>query len=430
MAKLLVFLFLFPGALLGGDKLFVVNSLDESLGWFDLREWTSNSHAATLGFLPNDIVAMADALCVVNSGDNNVQVIDPVTLQTLRFIELDEAVNPFAATGLDADRIAVTASISGTVSVINWRTGVVDTTFYAGVGPQFIDEIWQKLYVLCTGVAFPEFGNGVLKRYDSHTLELIDSLVVGINPQSMIVAWSEIQVLCTGNYDDIPGSVVVIDTTGGMSIDTVLNVGGSPISIALGTAPGIGSGWIAAGGWGDEGYVYQHNAVTHEILHDEDNPIVTGVGAVDIEPRGYDGGDLYVSCFSENQIQILNCWGVPSAEVETGAGPGALDIWIEPMSVDPEIMPIVGSFEVVSAYPNPFNGVVNLMLNAPARRDGAVTLYDIQGRQVAAVPVSAGETVIQWLPGGAAGQEVSAGIYFAKLFDQASTTTLKVIYLK
>ncbi|MBK6766891.1 MAG: T9SS type A sorting domain-containing protein [bacterium] len=412
------------------DRLFVVNSLDESLGWIELDDGASDPQAATLGFLPNDIVALRDALCVVNSGDNNVQVIDPVTLQTIRLIELSDAVNPFAAASLGGDKIVVTASLSGTVSIVDWRAGAVDTTFHVGVGPQFVSSIWGKLYVLCTGVEYPVFGSGVLKRYDAQTFEFIDSLVVGINPQSLISAWSEIQVLCTGNYDDVEGSVVIVDTTGGLSIDTVLQIGGSPISMTLGSAPGIGSGWIAAGGWADEGYVFQYNAVEHEILHDEGNPIVIGTGAVDVGSQGYVGGSLYVSCFNESVVQVLNCWGEPSLAIEMSAGPSALDIWFGPVAADPETAPLSGPFEVVNAYPNPFNGTLNLLLGAPALRSETLTIFDLLGREVGAIPVRAGETLVQWRPGAGAGQEVSAGIYFARLRSGGNQVPVKVVYLK
>ncbi|MCB9357147.1 MAG: hypothetical protein H6508_04375 [Calditrichaeota bacterium] len=414
-----------------GDKLFVVNSLDESLGWIDLETGESNQQAATLGFIPNDVVAFENALCVVNSGDNNIQVIDPVTMQTVRQIELDDAVNPFAATKVSGTKIAVSASLSGTVSIVDWSAGVVDTTFYVGTSPQFVDVAWGKLYVLCTGVEFPVFGNGVLKRYDLVTYELIDSLVVGVNPQSMFAAWFEVHVLCTGNYDDVEGSVVVIDVEGGLSIDTVLNVGGSPVSMVSGSAPGIGSGWIAAGGWGSEGYLYQYDAVEHEILHGSSNPLLTGVGAIDIVAQDYDGGSFFVSCFNQNTVEIRSCWGDLSETYEMSAGPSASALWEEPTASTPENPRLVPTdAALVSAYPNPFNGATTLELVLPMMRGEVVDLFDALGRKVAEVPVSPGQDRVIWAPGAFGNSEVSTGVYFARLRHAPGGNPLKVVYLK
>ncbi len=416
---------------MAGDKLFVVNSLDESLGWIDYYNGESNPHAATLGYIPNDIVAFPQALCVVNSGDNNIQIIDPITLQTIRVIELDGVVNPWGATIHGSTKIAVTASVSGTVSIVDWSAGVVDTTFYVGISPQYIEKVYGKLYVLCTGVEFPVFGNGVLKRYDVNTLAFIDSLVVGVNPQSMLAAWDEIHVLCTGNYDDIEGSVVIIDTAGVMEIESELFVGGAPISMGLGTAPGIASGWIAAGGWGTEGYVYQYNAIQHEILHGQDNPIVVGAGAVDIEANGYDSWPIYVSCFNDNIVQILSCWGDLAETYEMSSGPSAMDFWFSPSAVAPEIVESIPQhLQITSAYPNPFNGSVLLDWTGQLRTPNTIKIFDILGQTVGEMPIGAGSSWVNWMPRSAGGQEVAAGVYFARFADGNIGRPIRIVYLK
>lgn len=431
MKVTLVLLVIASTVAMAGDKLFVVNSLDESLGWIDCDNGESNPHAATLGYIPNDIVAFPHALCVVNSGDNNIQVIDPITLQTIRVIELDGAVNPWGLTAHGSTKVAVSASISGTVSIVDWSAGRVDTTFYVGVSPQYIDEVPGSLYVLCTGVEFPVFGNGVLKRYDANTLELIDSLVVGVNPQSMLTAWGEIHVLCTGNYDDIHGQVVIIDIAEEMEIESVLSVGGSPISMELATAPGIGSGWIAAGGWDTEGFLYQYNAVEHEILHGENNPIILGAGAVDVKSRGYDGSPIYVSCFNDNIVQMLSCWGDLVYSFDMNAGPSAMDIWPAPYAVEPDIgVGILQQLQISTAYPNPFNGSVMLEWGGMLRSPNRIQIIDILGRKVSEIAIGAGADRVAWVPGAGIVQEVAAGVYFARFESATMAQPIRIVYIK
>jgi hypothetical protein len=432
MIRVLICLLFSATAAFAVGMVYVVNSLDESLGWIDLTvgSFESDPHAATLGYIPNDVVASRDYLYVVNSGDNNVQVIDRHTFETMSVIELGEAVNPWAAATLDDGRLAVTATLSGTLSIVNPQLGTVDTTFYVGTAPQYVYELYDQIYVLCTGVEFPIFNPGVLKRYSSETLTLVDSVVVGVNPQSATFVWVgyfNAHVLCTGNYDDIDGSLYVVSLESTMALDTIVHVGGSPGAVAAQN----GTGWIAAGGWDTEGYLYRYNPYTYEFLNGFDNPIITGVGTTDVVQQGYVGGGIAVSCFGNGTVEYRDTYGDLQITFPMSAGASALDIWIHSDTDVPEPdVPISLGLELISAYPNPFNGVLNFKLESALYAPNLVEIYDVLGQQVGAIPVGEGETEVSWLPGAQNGKEVSAGIYFARLKNGVNAQPIRVVYLK
>lgn len=84
---------------------------------------------------------------------------------------------------------------------------------------------------------------------------------------------------------------------------------------------------------------------------------------------------------------------------------------------------------LVKAYPNPFNGQVNVNINLPAADRVEVGVYDVTGRLVATLAnesFAAGETQLSWTP-----SDLAAGVYLLRVRGiQTAPLTQKLVYVK
>ena len=82
----------------------------------------------------------------------------------------------------------------------------------------------------------------------------------------------------------------------------------------------------------------------------------------------------------------------------------------------------------LSAFPNPFNSAVNLVLELPTAEIVEIVAYDVTGREAARIEHGtrqAGRHVVTWTP-----QALASGIYFVRLESAEKTRIQKVMYLK
>jgi len=90
-------------------------------------------------------------------------------------------------------------------------------------------------------------------------------------------------------------------------------------------------------------------------------------------------------------------------------------------------LPVVGTFELLTSYPNPFNGMTTLDFMVGSAREISVTITDVLGREVYATQLenlTPGTHRLQWSPTGA------AGLYFARATSGSTTMTTKLLYVK
>jgi subtilisin family serine protease len=86
------------------------------------------------------------------------------------------------------------------------------------------------------------------------------------------------------------------------------------------------------------------------------------------------------------------------------------------------------SFELLTNYPNPFNSSTIIRFSGTAMENQTVDVYDIAGRLVNSIPFE-GKSSVTWDGTDRSGNEVSAGIYFAKVLGN-TTAVRKMLYLK
>jgi hypothetical protein len=88
---------------------------------------------------------------------------------------------------------------------------------------------------------------------------------------------------------------------------------------------------------------------------------------------------------------------------------------------------------LVSPSPNPSLGAVTLGFDLPRAGEASLVLYGVDGRRVRSLfagPASAGRTTLTWDGRDAAGREVAAGAYFARVTFSGEDRVGKVVRLR
>lgn len=101
---------------------------------------------------------------------------------------------------------------------------------------------------------------------------------------------------------------------------------------------------------------------------------------------------------------------------------------IPPENVDESATVTPGSFDLLSAYPNPFNSTVQLSFSLNANVNARLAIYNVSGREVAVIgdgKLSAGVHNVTWNA-----QDLPGGIYFARLTVGNESRILKLVYMK
>jgi len=104
------------------------------------------------------------------------------------------------------------------------------------------------------------------------------------------------------------------------------------------------------------------------------------------------------------------------------------EITITPTGIDDYTDTGLPSKISITAYPNPFNGSVNI--TAISDCESRLVLYDLLGREIRSYLVNAGENNIIWEATDENGQAFNSGIYFAKLSGASGSSVEKIVYLK
>ena len=105
----------------------------------------------------------------------------------------------------------------------------------------------------------------------------------------------------------------------------------------------------------------------------------------------------------------------------------------EILLLDLDESPILSSFALENAYPNPFNPTANIGYRLSKNSNIRIAVYDLIGNEVKTLvngKEHAGSKMIQWDATDQFGHGVSSGVYIYKLEAEGSIETKKMIYLK
>jgi hypothetical protein len=407
------------------NRLYVVQVLDESLARIDPGTGQVNSHLVDVGYGCNDVLAAGGRLYVTNSSLNTVQEIDLLTETTIHQLPTTGGVNPYASALINADTLAVTCWVTNNVILLRLSDGQSVAAFPVGSGPEGIVSHGGLFFVCVTGYLSPgNFAPGFVKVYNCHSLQLLDSIRVGINPQSAALDNAgRLHVVCTGDYANVAGEVDIVNLSD-FRVDTVLRVGGTPSSVSF-----AGDyAWVAAGGWGTEGYVYGYRLSNFTITSSSSNPVIVGSGATDVE--GLSDGSFFVSCFAQDRVEHRASNGSLLGTYLTSDGPGQMVLVASSNSVARQEVRLPHSAELLEAYPNPFNGTVRLRISSNTTNYSYINIYNIAGQMVSELPIMHGQNEILWSPIRHDGTSLSSSTYYAVLRGRAALTATRLVHVR
>lgn len=288
----------------------------------------------SVGKWPNHIIENNGILYVVNSGNNNVQMIDIETNTSTGSIELSAFSNPMRA-AIANRKLYATNSFGTGVDVYDFDKDSLFTIAITGVpdsckngGTDAIIAHGNKIFV---GVKNLDFSNYPIVNYGNEYIVVIDTVTdsvlvsfgAGINIADMLINdENELHVLSKGNNDNEEGFVRVFDLN-------AINFN-SYSTVALGSQPGsfilnsTGMVYVSVSGlnpdWTGFGGIMKYNSITNEVLNGADNMLYSSSesGIMDICVDGYDR--VYAPLFDKNELVILENDEIDTV-LTTGNGP-------------------------------------------------------------------------------------------------------------
>jgi len=264
------------------EYLYIMNGSAETLSKLNLSTNTVTTNFITTGQVPNEIIYYRNNIFLVNSGTDDIRILNPTADNTYSdIITLATGSNPYDLAVVGHNKIYVTNNIAGTVSVINTETNTVLKNIEVGKSPQGVLFFGTELngnyaYVANTGlVGWGTYEPGTVSVINTITDSVEYTIDVPLNPQDFAVdPMGRIHVLCTGDYATVFASVVVIDPMQNPPavIDTI-SIGGSPGDIVITKE---GKGYCVAWGDGTNGFLYEYDAITGTVMHSASDPILVG----------------------------------------------------------------------------------------------------------------------------------------------------------
>ena len=216
---------------------YIVNGAAETLSIFDAETSEMRNDVLAVGKWPNDIQIVENKAYVVNTGDNNVQVIDLGTLMDDDLIDIGEGTGP-EKIAFVGNKAYVSCNYTGMVNVVDLASGQVTKSVEAGMAPWGVAVVGQKVYVCNTNALFDadagamSYGAGTVSVIDSATDEVIKTIDVEVNPTEIVASGGNILVQCTGNYAEISGKLIVIDAASDTVTQTI-ELGVTPSGLAV-----------------------------------------------------------------------------------------------------------------------------------------------------------------------------------------------------
>lgn len=167
----------------------------------------------------------------------------------------------------------------------------------------------------------------------------------------------------------------------------------------------------------------------------------------------YAPGDILVDCPATGHMESMTITAPGRYEMTLGDAVGApmfdiyltatngLDIVFDSIGIPSLVQadytdagdPPAPARLLLSAAPNPFNPSVTFTFRLPAAGDAELSIYDLRGRRVAVLvdgPVDTAERTAIWRGRDAAGREVPAGTYVARLSANGRTREERVTLVK
>ena len=386
---------------------YVLNTLGQNLSVINLQNGNVTLDALPLGLYANAIRIRDSRAYVVNSGVNEVQVINLNPLATVDHIDLGNNTNPWSMDFVNDSIAAVSLLFTDQVAIVNVNTGQVVQFVSVGSGPQGVKYYNGKIYVANSGFNGVGFDPGTVSVIDASSFNLIDTYNVGINPWDLDVdSQNHLIVVCAGDYASITGQMDIINLNIGNGTNVI------PFATQL-TSVGINKQdqcYIGTFGSG----VMVYNLITQSFERNESNPLPGGPG-IDFDQQD----NVYITGFAQDSVRVFSPSHQKIAAYLVGDGPASIAIFDPSVTlIEPALAMKPEKFQVFQNYPNPFNPTTNIEFRISDFGFVELKIYDLTGRFVRTLVDEAmgpNTYMVQWDGRDSAGRSVASGIYLYRL---------------
>ena len=382
---------------------YVVNSIGENLSMINLDEQYVISDAEPLGLWTNQLVVKGNKAYVINSGSNEIQVIDLYTLNTIKNIDVGTGTNPYAIDFVNDSIAVVSLLIVNQVAFVNVNTEQVIKNVNVGSGPEGIIYTDGRVYVANSGFNGVGYDPGVISVIDISSYSVSD-ISVGINPQDLDVDINgNLIIACTGDYSSVPGQMYVIDT----SVDTVLYSIVVDNAITAVVVNSMNKAYLGSFGFGILVYDLDQRAFERDV----ENSLPGGPGMV------VDAQDnIYITDFAADSVYVYSSNNMKSYSYLVGDGPISVAIYDPDSDLLPE--PHIDKFVLYQNFPNPFNPPTHIKFELPHNGMVNLKVFNILGESIISLIIEemvAGPHEIIWDGKDENKIPVPSGIYFYQL---------------
>lgn len=214
---------------------------DPDSGESSLQAYQQANSQDFTGFIQSGI-SVGDDLFIVKNSPNEIEILDPVTLNSNRVISLGEQeITPVHAVRLNNEKGYLSSLYDGRVYILNLQEGTVEEEgIEVGSNPQQMLIAGSRLFVANSGFGY----DNRVSVIDTQTDELLTHITVGAGPSRLeLDSDNRVWVLSRGlqAYDDgferdpendQPGQIDLIDPSGPAHLATI-ETGGFPTAFAL-----------------------------------------------------------------------------------------------------------------------------------------------------------------------------------------------------
>jgi len=439
---LLVTVLLVSSIFAEADRVYLFNGIGDVGTLSKIQSGVINNDFMSVGMWPNDMKHFDSKLYIVNSGNNNVQVIDEPTLANLGAIEVSANSNPMNIAFAN-EKIYVTNSYGTGIDVVDQVNQNIITTITltdAQGGSDAIISVGDFIYAnknnyyWDAGSSSMAYEMEAIVKIDPITDTIVAELEVGVNISKMLVDnQNELHILCTGNRDDVYGYVKIINLDDFSLNSETIELGSQPGSFIM---DGEGMIYISISGynpdWTAFGGVMKYNSVTNEVLNNSANLLFESAtsGILDI---GIDDMDLLVvPLFSDNELITMDVEGNQQNSFVTGNGPQGVVFVTDEVGIDDNYELRITNYELEQNYPNPFNPVtrINYELRITNYDLAEIVVYNSAGQKVWSSPITVHSSQltgsIQF-----EGSKFNSGVYYYSLVvDGKRMSTKSMILMK
>ena len=183
--------------------------------------------------------------------------------------------------------------------------------------------------------------------------------------------------------------------------------------------PIVGPFDFGFGGGGDEVRIFDQDGVlVDSVSYDDESPWP-------LEPDG--GGPTLELKNSNLDNELAESWSSSSGYGSPGEQNTSYLNVNNLKDLGPE------EYALLNAYPNPFNGSINIPIIIPSQTNSKVIIFNVLGQKVTEISIEhfgIGKHTISWNGQNELGNDVGSGVYFAQLDVEGAKGIQKLVYLK